>query len=230
MKKTDESGLTFLLVLSIILLSQSAYAQPAPIVLEFDFPEPKIVEGPTYDNIAYDSVIMAGLDKHGEPGLPVLPFKTVRILIPQEGDLQDIEVIGEKKITLDGRYKIEYGQTPVPISSDLVIKTEPNQAVYLSIKPFPGVLFSQPARLQNFRGYKILLLNLHPVEYIPKEGLVSYFADMTVTVNLQPTLEISPLFRNLPKDKAEIIKMVDNPNEVNSYTEKVEAAHMRLYL
>lgn len=97
MKKTDESGLTFLLVLSIILLSQSAYAQPAPIVLKLDFPEPKIVGGPTYDNIAYDSIIMAGLDKHGEPGLPVLPFQTVRILIPQESDLQDIEVIGAQR-------------------------------------------------------------------------------------------------------------------------------------
>lgn len=67
MKTTNESGLAFVVLLSIIFPCQSAYAQMAPIVLKFDFPEPQIVKGPTYDNITYDSIIMPGLDKHGEP-------------------------------------------------------------------------------------------------------------------------------------------------------------------
>ena len=40
MNKRDKSGLTFLVLLSLMLLSQGAYAQTDPIVLRFDFPEP----------------------------------------------------------------------------------------------------------------------------------------------------------------------------------------------
>lgn len=225
MKNRGELGLISLVLVSVIFLSQTSYAQPTPIVLKFDFREPKIVKNVfVYDNITYDSILMKSLDRYGAPGKPVMPFKTVRILIPQDSDLESTEIISGKKVTLDGIYRIEYGKTPIPFGSNLTPETKPNREIYSSTTPFPDRLYSQ-LPLQNFRGYKILVLNLYPVQYIPKECLISYFEDMTVKVNLKPTLEISPLFRNLPKDRAEIIKKVDNPDAVDTYNRKQSISH-----
>jgi len=85
MKKRGQLGLISLVLLSVIFLSQTSYAQPTPIVLKFDFQEPKIGKNVfVYDNITYDSILMKSLDRYGAPGKPVMPFKTVRILIPGE--------------------------------------------------------------------------------------------------------------------------------------------------
>lgn len=227
MKKRDELRSIFLILLSTIFLSRVVYAESAPIILQSHFPEPEIVKNVfTYGDTTYDSIITKSLDRYGAPGMPITPFKTVKILIPQDSDLQSIEIITGKKVTLDGRHKIEYGMTPVPFCCDCnaTAETRPSEEIYSSTTPFPGRLYSQ-LQIQNFRGYKILVLNLYPVQYIPSEGLVSYFQGMTVKVNLKPALEISPLFRNLPKDKAEIIKKVDNPDVANTYTKKLKNSH-----
>jgi len=227
MKKRNKSVLTLLVLLSIVFLSESVYAEPGPIVLRFDFPEPKIVKNVfTYENVTYDSIRVRSLDGYGAPGEPIMPLKTVKILLPQDGDLESIEIITGKKIKLDGRYRIECGKDQIPIVCGFKLRpeTEPNKTIYSSISPFPGKLFSE-FPLQNFRGYKILILNLHPVQYIPKEGLISYFEDMTVRVNLKPTLEISSLFRKLPKDKAAVTRKVDNPGVVNTYIQTLKRSH-----
>jgi len=227
MIKKNGVNLSVLIFLSVIFLLEESYAQTNPIVLKYDFPGPTIAQSVfTYDGISYGSILMEPLYKHGKPGEPVIPFRTVRILIPQDSEPEHIEVTTGEKIILDGKYRIEFGKTPQPLRLRFgsVTETKPSKEIYSSAVVFPGKLYSQ-LPLQNFRGYKILILNLYPVQYIPKEGLLSYFSNMTVKVHLKPVLEISPLFRNLPKDKAEVIKEVDNPYVVNSYTKKVEAPH-----
>ena len=221
------SSLSVLVLLSISLWPQIAYAQTGPIVLKFDIPEPKITKNVfTYENLTYDSITVKSLDKYGAPGKPVIPFKTVRILIPQDSDPADIEITTGKKITLDGRYRIEYGKTPVPLSArfDSIPEDKPNKEIYSSTMPFPDKLYSQ-LPLQDFRGYKILVVNIYPVQYVPKEGFLTYFSEMTVKVNLKPSDKISPFFRNLSKDRTEVIRKVDNPGIANTYTKKAEVPY-----
>jgi len=232
MRRRNGSGSVFTTMLTIIFLAQGVCAQTSSIVLNFDFQKPRIVKNVfTYENKSYDSVQVESLNRHGSPGQPIMPFKTAKILLPQDRDLQSIEVIGGKKITLDGTYRINYGKTPVPLSmaprsssSNLNLETEPIQQIYSASTPFPEKCY-RALPLQNLRGYKILVLNLYPVQYIPKEGLISYFAGMTVKVHLKPALKVSPLFRNLPGDKEKTIQMVDNPGAANSYTEIPERSH-----
>jgi len=222
--KKGRAALTVTILLSVILISESVYGQTTPIVLKFDFPQPRITRGVLiHDNVSYDSIEMESLNKYGAPGMPVMPFKTVKILIPQDGDVQNIELVNGMKITLDGKYRIEFGKKPIPLRPGLDwsrYASEPNKEVYLSGAVLPDKLYLAFA-LQKFRGYKILIVNLYPVQYIPKDGLLSYFKDMTVKVNLKPAVKISPLFRNLPKDRAAVIEKVDNPQMANTYTQKV---------
>jgi len=218
------SGLVLILVLTG-MLTLAFNVQPAKaesidrtntIVLEFDFPPPVVTEGSVYG-----SVTMPGLPQYGAPSEPILPFKMVKVLIPQGKDLQNIEVTTGNRKVLEGKFNVEYGKTPIPISSNDTVEDRPNQRIYSSADPFPGVLFSQVSE-QYLRGYKVLLLRLHPVQYVPKTGEVSYFETMTVTISVKETGTTSPLFRNLPKDRALVLGIVDNPDEVNTYTKTVK--------
>jgi hypothetical protein len=184
-------------------------------VLEFDFSPPVVTEGHVYD-----SVTMSELSQYGAPGEPVLPFKTAKVLIPQGKDVRSIDVTTGNRKVLEGRFNVEYGKTPIPFSSNATVEDWPNQTIYSSANPFPGVLFSQMSE-QYLRGYKILLLELHPVQYIPKTGELFYFETMTVTISLKETGIFSSFFRNLPQDRELLLGIVDNPDQAQTYAKTV---------
>jgi len=187
-------------------------------VLEFDFPSLSVTEG-----LVYDSVKMQGLPQHGAAGEPILPFKTVKILIPQGKDVQSVDVTASNRKVLKDNFHVEYGKTPIPFSTNITVEDQPNQAIYCSANSFPYVLFSQKSE-HCFRGYKILTLRLHPVQYFPKTSELSYFERMTVTVKTIAGNNVSPLFRNLQRDRELVSDIVDNPSEVESYTETTKPA------
>lgn len=182
------------------------------ITVKFVFPPPTVSKIPHYD-----SVQMQDLTRYGAPGEPVLPFKTAKILIPQGKEMQSIHVAPGNRKTLEGKFNLEYGKTPIPISSNADVVDRPNQAIYSSSTPFPGTLLSYVSE-QYLRGYEIVLLTLHPVQYVPKTGDLLYYETMIVTINIKETSKLSPLFRNLPQDKMHILRAVDNPEVVETYT------------
>jgi len=190
--------------------AQKAYGS---IIVKFVFPQPTVSK-----ILNYDSVKMQDLIRYGAPGEPVLPFKIAKILIPQGTEMQSIHITPGKRKTLEGKFNLEYGKTPIPISSNLHVADQPNQAIYGSSTPFPGTLFSHVSE-QHLRGYTIVLLRLHPVQYVPKTGELFYYETMTVTVNVKKTGKISALFRNLPQDKRLVQDIVDNPEVLETYTE-----------
>lgn len=182
------------------------------VTVKFVFPMPIVGE-----ILHYDSVEMQGLSKYGAPGEPVLPFKTARILIPQGKELQSIHVAAGERKKLEGKFDVEYGKTPIPISSDIVVVDRPNPSIYGSSTPFPRTLYSQVLE-QYLRGYEIVLVTLNPVQYIPKTGELFYYETMTVTLNVKEATKTSPMFRNLPQDRTLALDLVDNPEVVETYT------------
>ncbi len=191
------------------------------IKVEVLFPQPAVS-----DISGCDSVEMQDLPRYGAPGEPVLPFKTIKVLIPQGKELQSVNVAHGKIRILEGKFNLEYGRTPIPISSDATVAERPNQIVYRSANPFPGELFSYVSE-QRLRGYEVLLLTLHPVQYIPKTGELSYFETMTVTINVKETGETSPLLRNLIQDQILVQSVVENPEAANTYTPKTTQLRAR---
>ena len=181
------------------------------VTVKFVFPLPIVSE-----SLRYDSVEMQGLASYGAPGEPVLPFKTAKVLIPQGKEMQSIHVSPGNKKTLGGKFNVEYGRTPIPVSSKIPVLDKPNRAIYSSSTPFPGTLFSHVSK-QYLRGYEIVLLTLHPVQYVPKTGELFHYETMIVTVDVKETDRMSPLFRNLPQDKVLVLSAVDNPEVAETY-------------
>ena len=182
------------------------------VTVKFAFPMPIVNE-----NLEYDSVEMQGLDRYGAPGEPVLPFETVNVLIPQGKEMQGIHITAGNRKKLAGKFNLEYGKTPIPISSDTIVVDRPNPSIYGSSAPFPRTLYSQVSE-QCWRGYEMVLLTLHPVQYLPKTGELYYYETMTVTLDLEERTETSSLFRNLPQDRTLALALVDNPETAETYT------------
>jgi len=177
------------------------------------------------------------------PGEPELPFKTVKILLPQGKDVLSVNVKTDKKIMLNGSFNIEPGQKPVPLTYGYETDKHPleespeilpyntllknqqdrnqkNQTIYSSSKPFPGKLYDSIG-VQVFRGYRILTLNLYPVQYIPKTGEIYYFKEMDITIETR-NAESCELFRGLEKDEDAVRRSVDNPETTNTYRKKTK--------
>ncbi len=212
------------IIISLLLLSSGTYylqARNNSIRIEITFPSPQINRVGEYHRIS-----MKGSSTIGEPGEPVLPIKTVKVLIPFGQKVKGINIIPAQKIELSGTYNVEPGQRPVPLSyRGKVSKTLPDKRIYQSRNPFPGKLHT-PKSVQNKRGYRILPVNLHPMEYIPQEKRLSYYKNMTIEVETIPVREITapPLYRGLAKDERVIGKIVNNPQDTKSYSRAIKTA------
>ena len=181
------------------------------VVLNYDFSSP-LVTG-TGD---HDHVVISGLPSYGAPGEPVLPFKLVRMLIPQGKEVESVNIITGNRTRLTGKFNIEYGKTLLPTSVDNMVEDKANETIYTSADPFPGKLYSQEST-QYMRGYGVFLLKLYPVEYLPKTGEIYYYQKMILNVDLKNVGQISPFFRDLPEDEQPIQSIVDNPNAMGMY-------------
>jgi hypothetical protein len=168
--------------LNCVGVSERAPQEIETIEVVYNFSEPRIekVDGEYY------SIRMEDTQKYYDrAGLPLIPFLTAMIPIPQGRGVETIDIVPGKKVVIEGRFKIEYARQQTPIWSDLAVETGPDNEVYGSTKPFPGELYSVVST-QYQRGSEILILNLYPVEYIPFLGGISYYEKMKVIVTTVP--------------------------------------------
>jgi parallel beta-helix repeat protein len=226
LKKLFSEIMLTLLLVNILTLAFSTRLAAVPdieskpdssnsIVLRFDFDAPSVA----VDSLG-DSITMQTLPQFGAPGEPVLPFRLVKMLIPQGKEVKSLDVTSGDRKALEGSYNLRCGKTPIPISSNLTVDDKPKESVYSSTVPFPNSLYSDLSE-QYMRAYKILLFKVHPVQYIPKTGELYYFETMTVTATLQETGDFSPFFRNLLQDATLISQSVDNGETAKTYAERL---------
>ncbi len=118
-------GLTASFIILVFLCPALAYAAPDPVVeMEYTFSEPMLerVDGEYY------SVEMPDTGKyHDAIGLPLLPVKTAKILIPQRRDVKAINVAPGRRVMLDGEFKIEYGRPPSPMGLSVAAASRPDE-------------------------------------------------------------------------------------------------------
>ncbi len=222
------------LILCFVALGTNISCQQLPtsseevITITYDFPGPRVEEaweiplakGALPGTEGYVSVAIDGLPQWSESGLPVLPFKTAKILLPHGFDVEDIKITCGSKVVLPGSYLVEPGQQPVPLSYEGPVEpTPPRLEVYDSSAPFPGKLHSDNM-VQSKSGYRMLLVNLHPVEYIPASGQVSYYESLTVEVTLKAATRAGHEVQNvrlLGQDGEVSREIADNSEVVKSY-------------
>ena len=218
------------LFLTIILLlttyssfasADNSNANYNQITQTYSFDTPHINQV-TINGKFYDRMMMRDCPESGNPREPKLPKYGVHLLLPPATEVKNIDVIPGERVFLGLDFNIEPVGEPVRLSdvepfSDLIQE----ELIYNSNHPFPDTLFSEIG-INSFRGYKILVIMLHPVQYIPRSGELYYFKDMTVTVSVETYEDknLNNLFRGSMVDKLEMMRKVDNPVIADRYNKK----------
>ncbi len=186
------------------------------LTVTYSFEQPYVNKIQINEDV-YDEVTLKGVTSFGNPGEPYLPIKGAYILLSQGATVKDITISPSKKICLGKNYMVKPVGNLIPISEpNLASPPVPDEKIYSSDNQFPGELYTEIG-VYSFRGYDILVLDLYPVQYIPSTGEISYYNEMTVSIDLIKDDTINPLFRGYDKDKFEVIKKVDNPSTVETY-------------
>ncbi|MGL1934416.1 MAG: C25 family cysteine peptidase [Fibrobacterales bacterium] len=154
--------------------------------------------------------------EEGEPKLPTIPFQ---FIIPEGETLEKIEIIRGGKVVVPGSHVIEHGETAVPLSTswNSVRKATPKAEIYNSDAAFPAASH-QVISIQEKRGVRVGFVQINPVQYQPKSGVITYYTDISVEVI---TTKEAPLNsgRKLRVAHVDAATMnVENPEDLSSYT------------
>ena len=167
------------------------------------------IDGKVYSNVEIKNGGVFG--KVGEPALPAAPSY---ILIPYGKDVGGIKVEGRDKVEMSIKNDVMPIGRAQPLDESFhLIPREGN--VYKTASPFPGKLYDKVG-IYYFRGFKILVLRLYPVQYIPATKKLIFYRQMDVKLSLKDG-GISQLFRGLKEDENDVMKMVDNPSIAKTY-------------
>jgi len=227
--------LTGIMICPILSPVFNALPQPATNVGEFSisssvsyvFETPEIIEKTLSDKI-YTEVKIGNSGGSSDVGKPVLPVLPAKILLPLGEKLDSIQITPGDPISYIVDYVVQPAQQCYPLSYDGEIEfTLPDEKTYSSNDMYPGELYTEVGTY-SFRGYNILVLQLHPVQYIPAKNELLYYPDLAVSVETIQDDNTDKLFRGLEKDELEVSKMIDNPDVVNSYSKQPDGGFQAL--
>ena len=212
--------------LSSLTMAQSTRVQAGDqIEYTYSFDEPTLktvaMQGQDFCDLQLDHSLSIS-DHAGAPVYPVVP---VRLLLPQRTKVAFIEVTVDTKELDPLKQGIDLQETvirpyqePVPLGTSAPVFAFDTHT-YQSSEPVPAALYENVG-VGYCRGYAILTLNLHPTEYLPAEGTISYHPEMKVIVHLETTSTAQPLYRpGNSDDRAWVASLVQNPDVIDTYTD-----------
>jgi len=185
----------------------------------FTFVKPELqtvqVDSSQYTTLQIPGCMAIGM----QAGDPMLPVKSVKLLLPAMTTVTSVTVSGVP-VGFAGVEKPIYPyQNPVPFGfepGDFQFNTE----LYASDLSYPSDIYDG-YHISYSHGYTIMDITLNPVQYIPKEGRLFYYPELTVTIDLKDNRKINQFFRNNPDDKTWAKNLVYNPEITETYTSDV---------
>jgi hypothetical protein len=201
----------------VFLLASVALAAPSQVRVDYTFDRPQL-EQVTLAGQVYDRVVLKEAPNCGNSGEPRLPARGAYILLPFGTDVGRIEILADAQVALGSGYYIEPVSRAVPLSAapDQALPPVPDPAIYASDSPFPGVEYVD-VTTQLFRGYRMLILRLQPVQYVPASGELYYFPRLSVVVHTTPAARTPEMFRGQAADQRQAVRKVDNPAVAKTY-------------
>ncbi len=229
-KPIINAKILFLIIsLSTIFLSPLVFAENVndfnAITINYSFTQPVIKKVDVGKDI-YDSIIMPSAPSGGSVGEPCLPVKGAYILLPQKTRIDKISVSTDNKISLGFNFKVIPVSQSVPLSQiSLASIPTPNEKIYENSEIFPEEVFTEIGTY-SFRGYQILVLMLHPVQYVPTTGELVYYENIKISVETVKNEHMNTLFRGLDQDISELRTMIDNHEVITTYSNKLSSSEL----
>ena len=166
----------------------------------------------------FDSIHLDGLPETGAYGEPLLPVQEIRLLLPYRTQIHQIDVSANDPVSLGTGYIIEPAPQDIPLTTNAENQlTSHHEELYTISGVFPGSL-SETIGTYGFRGYQILSLTLHPIQYDTETGELFYYPKMHLTITLN-TIQtpINELYRDTTNDLQELQGKVDTIDQSTTY-------------
>ncbi len=235
---TQKTTSSLLHTIPVILLLLSTTAAPAiagpshttgsgaSLSYTFSFRTPTLTEI-QLDNRTFTKIEMDECLASSQPGLPALPVFPAHLLLPPGATVTSIHTPTQGTIDLHLDTPVLPAQELVHPGTDEIPAFVMNTSAYASPTPVSDTIYENQG-IGYCRGYTILTLTIHPVRYIPKTGSLSYYPELTLTIDLQqPDAtrlgKATTFLRDNTADQAAIRGLVDNPSLLTAYNPTIDA-------
>ena len=146
--------------------------------LVYRFPAPKVALAA--DGLA--DIDMPGVENSGVPGQPLMPRMAVRIAIPQGRTVKSAEVVPGELAQVAAGVTLRHAEREFRPGTPFE-PTPRDAALYASSDPFPAVP-STEGRTSWKNGVAFYEFEICPVVYVPSDGVVSAYGEISVTLKL----------------------------------------------
>ncbi len=202
--------LNFLIIL--LLLNVALYA--GIVEHNYHFSDLRIEQVNGYQTIRFPNTVLMGT-----PGAPLLPYRSVSLILPPGKIATKIEIIPSGEQTVAGSFKLLPAQYPRPISAPKNGAFTRNPEIYNSSTPYPA---NRLGKLKTYfmNGYGFALSLFTPVTFIPDQGVVRYYTDIKIRIYTKPDLRAQKameLLRTCKSDLEKIKALAQNPPAVSAY-------------
>ncbi len=188
----------------------------------FQFSEP-VLDHVILPSHEFTKISMPGVMNVGRGvGQPFLPVSFAKILLPPMKKVISLDVSGQSHdIDAKDFDLIDTPILPYQSSMPLGLKKESfeiriDSQVYDSSEVFPKKRY-EDFHIGYCRGYTICDISLNPIEYIPSDGKLSYYSELTVEIEMENTDYINQFYRNRADDRVWVESLVCNPDGTKRY-------------
>ena len=172
-------------------------------------------------NKTFSSVSINGLPNVDDAGMPLLPSMGSYLLIPPNKKILDISIIPSDQKTFTLNHQIQPGEVPIQLNDDKKPNVPAiNSSIYQSVNPYPSSLYSEIGTYV-VRGYPILILRLHPIQYHPLKNTISFYDKLTVSITFETQPQQYSTLRNKITDLNYVKTKIDNPLMIQNWKEPV---------
>lgn len=168
----------------------------------------------------YTVINLPDASGYGTPGQPDLPWKGVRLLLPDGNEAVKISVERSAPVSYTLESPVAPIQPQYPFSHMLTEPAvEPNAEIYHSALPYPQEL-DNGVVTHFLNGHPIAFAAVSPFEYHPTKNELVYYRQIRVTVDYQPgtrSLEAMNLLKNDSFVAKRLSQSVDNAAAIPSW-------------
>ena len=166
-----------LLITALLVIPWLSFAQEVKVNVTFETPQVQNAGSDNYVSVVANDMLM-GI----EEGLPDIPFRYLRIIIPSASQATSVSVNKLEEQTFQLNKDIQPAQAPVPIGfggNPEIISG--NISVYSSDDPFP-VEMAEILNTENFNGNKVVTIKISPFQYHPASNRLKFYSRLEVSL------------------------------------------------
>lgn len=170
---------------------------------------------------------LPGCEPGWEPGKPMLPIATCRLLIPAGASATGVEIVGSATETLPGDYRVFPVQMPRPVSAvQTPAFVNPDPLVYQSNQQYP-LVSAELLGTGNKTGFRIAEVRVYPLHWLPAQRRLLLSTEMTFRVNCEedpppsayrrPPTARGLTARQVGSAEVELAGLVANPDDIRRF-------------